>query len=814
MKRKFIFPRKEPRFAPWLFSLSWEQRKLGELIEDYVERTTVQNQYPVLTSSQQQGIVLQETYFADRQVTTNDNVGYFVLPKGYFTYRSRSDTDIFVFNRNDILDKGIISYYYPVFYPKNTDSDFLLRRLNHGIRSQLAMAAEGTGQKVLAHSKFKSMTVSVPKVDEQAEIGAFFQNLDRLITLHQRGANSWGRVRLPRFCSTTIFWEQREFGETFTFLQNNTLSRADLADSGDGARNIHYGDILVKFGECINIAKAALPIITNESVINKYRSSFLQNGDIVIADTAEDETVGKCAEIIDEKGETIISGLHTIPCRPTCDFAGGFLGYYMNSSAFHDQLIPLMQGIKVTSISKSALQTTMVQYPQEKEEQAQIGRMFQQLDSLITLHQCKPRLLSKLRKMQILPKNALLRRSLTTAWEQREFGEIVSEYVDPVSTPTKGYYRLGIKSHAKGTFHSYVRPGMELGTAQMHRVAANNFIVNITFGWEHAVAITTEDDAGKLVSHRFPQFSFSAGMVPAYFKYLILDEDFRHHLWLASPGGAGRNRVLKISEMLEYKFWVPSQEEQQKISILLTKLDSLITLHQRESELVRNRVKTAFWRTSLNYYDGWLLRFTSAWEQRKLGELSDKVTEKNSEKRFNETFTNSAESGIISQRDYFDHDISNSDNLDGYYVVAENDFVYNPRISTTAPVGPINRNKLNRKGVMSPLYTVFRTHDVDETYLEYFFKSDHWHDYMYLNGDSGARSDRFSIKDSVFMEMPIAYPGLAEQRQIGRLFDEIIRLITLHQREFTHTNPNTNYVKYYQRNRPLLCVLRSMDKSV
>ena len=165
---------------------AWEQRKVGDLIEDYVERTTVQNQYPVLTSSQQQGIVLQESYFADRQVTTNDNVGYFVLPRGYFTYRSRSDTDVFVFNRNDIQDKGIISYYYPVFQPKNTDSDFLLRRLNHGIRPQLAMAAEGTGQKVLAHGKFKSMTVSVPKFAEQAEIGAFFRNLDDLITLHQR----------------------------------------------------------------------------------------------------------------------------------------------------------------------------------------------------------------------------------------------------------------------------------------------------------------------------------------------------------------------------------------------------------------------------------------------------------------------------------------------------------------------------------------------------------------------------------------------------------------------------------------------------
>ena len=165
---------------------SWEQRKVGDLIEDYIEKTIVQNQYPVLTSSQQQGIVLQEDYFADRQVTTNDNIGYYVLPRGYFTYRSRSDTDMFVFNRNNIINKGIISYYYPVFLPKNCDSNFLLRRLNHGIRKQLSMAAEGTGQKVLAHNKFKNMVVDVPSTTEQCRIGIIFEMLDHLITLHQR----------------------------------------------------------------------------------------------------------------------------------------------------------------------------------------------------------------------------------------------------------------------------------------------------------------------------------------------------------------------------------------------------------------------------------------------------------------------------------------------------------------------------------------------------------------------------------------------------------------------------------------------------
>ena len=168
------------------FTDPWEQRKVGDLIEDYIEKTIVQNQYPVLTSSQQQGIVLQEDYFADRQVTTNDNIGYYVLPRGYFTYRSRSDTDMFVFNRNNIINKGIISYYYPVFLPKNCDSNFLLRRLNHGIRKQLSMAAEGTGQKVLAHNKFKNMVVDVPSTAEQCRIGIIFEMLDNLITLHQR----------------------------------------------------------------------------------------------------------------------------------------------------------------------------------------------------------------------------------------------------------------------------------------------------------------------------------------------------------------------------------------------------------------------------------------------------------------------------------------------------------------------------------------------------------------------------------------------------------------------------------------------------
>jgi len=176
--------------------------------------------------------------------------------------------------------------------------------------------------------------------------------------------------------------------------------------------------------------------------------------------------------------------------------------------------------------------------------------------------------------------------------------------------------------------------------------------------------------------------------------------------------------------------------------------------------------------------------FDNDWEQRKLSEITDKVTEKNAGLQYVETFTNSAEFGIISQRDFFDHDIAKLGSLDGYYIVKNEDFVYNPRISTSAPVGPINRNKLGRTGVMSPLYTVFRLHDIDTTYLEYFFKCGYWHSFMNFNGDSGARSDRFSIRDNVFFQMPIPIPDIDEQRKIGELLTCLDNLITLHQRKF------------------------------
>ena len=233
---------------------------------------------------------------------------------------------------------------------------------------------------------------------------------------------------------------------------------------------------------------------------------------------------------------------------------------------------------------------------------------------------------------------------------------------------------------------------------------------------------------------------------------------------------------------------LPSLVEQQAIGSFFSHLDDLITLHQRKYDKLvifkKSMLEKMFPKDGESVPEIRFAGFTDPWEQRKLGEFSKKNTIKNANGALSETFTNSAEQGVISQLDYFDHDITNDANISGYYVVQPDDFVYNPRISATAPCGPINRNRLNRAGVMSPLYTVFSVDaSMDKTYLEHYFKTSRWHDFMFLEGNTGARSDRFSISDATFFEMPIWCPEISEQMTIAKQLETTDTLITLHQRK-------------------------------
>ncbi len=165
--------------------------------------------------------------------------------------------------------------------------------------------------------------------------------------------------------------------------------------------NVHYGDVLVKFGEVIDLTRESLPTIIDDSILTKYINSILQDGDVVITDAAEDETVGKCSEIKGCEGKKVLAGLRTIPVRPRVKYANGFFGYFMNSAAYHNQLLPLMQGTKVSSISKTAIQDTLLNIPHDIEEQKKIADYFMGLDRLITLHQRKVDMLKKVKKFML-----------------------------------------------------------------------------------------------------------------------------------------------------------------------------------------------------------------------------------------------------------------------------------------------------------------------------------------------------------------------------------------------------------------------------
>lgn len=284
-------------------------------------------------------------------------------------------------------------------------------------REKIILLAQGISRYNISKNKVMEMDVFIPSYKEQIQIGKYFRDIDTLITLHQRKLDKLINVKksmlekmfpkqgstVPkvRFSGFTEDWEQREFSEMFDCtISNNTLSRSELSYEEGSILNIHYGDILIKYGSILDIHKYKIPRIPNEKK-EDFRGSLLQPGDIVIADTAEDETTGKACEIGSLFGNSIVAGLHTMVARPNIEMAFGYLGYYLNSNAYHCQLLPMMQGIKVLSLSRANVKKTALKFPESTKEQQLIANYFIQLDHLITLHQRKLEKLKNIKKSML-----------------------------------------------------------------------------------------------------------------------------------------------------------------------------------------------------------------------------------------------------------------------------------------------------------------------------------------------------------------------------------------------------------------------------
>ena len=413
------------------FTDPWEQRKLAELTKTITTGKSV-NSDEGEVSDGDIGVLKTSCVSYDR---FNPSESKPVVKSEQQLVKCAVEKDSVIVSRMNTPERvgacGYVSTDFPnLFLPDRlwklkfqdtVDTYFVYMMLvSSAYKEKITSMASGTSGSMynIPKETFLNLQLVIPaKIDEQKQLGRILKKIDSLITLHQRKYEKLVNIKksmldkmfpkngasVPeiRFKGFTDPWEQRKLDEAFDFtVPNNTLSRAELNQESGSVRNVHYGDVLIKYGSVLDAQNDELPFITGRSK-DDFKGALLQNGDIIIADTAEDETTGKVCEIVNIQDKDVVAGLHTMVCRPKNKTAEGYFGYYMNSSSYHHQLLPLMQGIKVLSLSKTNVQKTTVKYPKDKAEQQKIADCLRRIDTLITLHQ------RKLEKLQNIKKSCL-----------------------------------------------------------------------------------------------------------------------------------------------------------------------------------------------------------------------------------------------------------------------------------------------------------------------------------------------------------------------------------------------------------------------
>jgi len=268
--------------------------------------------------------------------------------------------------------------------------------------------------------------------------------------------------------------------------------------------------------------------------------------------------------------------------------------------------------------------------------------------------------------------------------------------------------------------------------------------------------------------------------IKAYFDSL----KWYREIYMISAEGARNHGLLNVptEEFFDTKHHLPtSLAEQRKIAAFLIALDKRIAAQQA---LVENLKKYKRGALQQIFRDGDDSR-NGQWTTVRLGDIFKKASRRNSNGECKNVITNSAEYGLIPQREFFDKDIAVDGNTSNYYVIQKGDFVYNPRKSNTAPYGPFNRYLLSEDGIISPLYTCLVLQaDIDPAYLAWYFKSDAWYRYIYDNGSQGVRHDRVSMTDDLLMGIPVSYPTKDQQLRIARFLDLTEQKLMVAQREY------------------------------
>ena len=374
----------------------WKRVKTEEIFENI----SIKNNplLPVLAVTQDKGVILRESCGINIKYENKSLKSYKIVKPGNFIISLRSFQGGLEYSELE----GIVSPAYTILNNKqNISYDFFKYYFKtYNFIKSLNIAVEGIRDgKQISYNSFKDIKIAFPSLPEQEKIASFLILVDKkiekqkelveLLKKYKRGLLSQIFNQKLRFKDENgndyPVWEECRFDEKFRILGNNTLSRACLNYTNIGTKNIHYGDILVKYNTCINDELDQIPNINSDINLDKISNdNYLKDGDIIMADTAEDYTVGKTCEIVSCKTK-ILSGLHTIPCRPIQNFAKGYLGYYLNSAEYHDKLIPLITGIKVAAISKKEIKRTIIKYPIYK-EQKKIANLLLLIENKLNLN--------------------------------------------------------------------------------------------------------------------------------------------------------------------------------------------------------------------------------------------------------------------------------------------------------------------------------------------------------------------------------------------------------------------------------------------
>ena len=407
-----------------------------------------------------------------------------------------------------------------------------------------------------------------------------------------------------RFKGFTDEWEQRKFDECFNFpVSTNSLSRALLNyDEGD-IKSVHYGDILIKYPAILNIKNDKIPYITGGK-LEKYKSSLLENGDLIFADAAEDETVGKAVEVNGLTEENLVAGLHTIVARPKDKKAEFFLGYYINSNTYHRQLLRLIQGSKVSSISKGNLQKTLVSFPKDFEEQQKIGAFFKKIDDTLAVHQRKLDLLKEQKKgylQKMFPKNGAKVPELRFAgfaddWEQCKLSDITKRVIRK-NKNLESTLPLTISAQEglidQNEFFNKTIASRDV--SGYYLIKNGEFAYNKSYSngypWG-AVKRLNRYNMGVLSTLYivFKPTNIDSDFLEKYYDTTYWHKEISKH----AAEGARNHGLLNIAATDFFKTELvisKSLEEQQKIGSFFKQLDDTIALHQRKLDLLKEQKK-------------------------------------------------------------------------------------------------------------------------------------------------------------------------------------------------------------------------------